>query len=117
MNFPVVKGAAYGLIQANDMLVHHGTTQTSERRKNNESDHLQKLPEHLRSFEQAVTYPPNQVYIGNLSPDELSNYARPWYEKAVQGVSRDGKFGEIMPEDEFLGLMKVVDVFDLVVLE
>jgi len=117
MNYPVIKGAAYALIQANDMLVHHGTTQTSERRKDTESEHLQNLPKHLRSFEQAVSYPPNQVYIGNLSPDELKNYARPWYEQSVAGVSRDGKFGEIMPEDEFIGLMKIVDAFDLVLLE
>lgn len=117
MNFPVIKGAAYALIQANDMLVHHGTTQTSERRKKTESEHLTELPKYLRSFEQAVTYPPNQVYIGNISPDELKNYARPWYENSISGASRDGKYGEIMPEDEFLGLMKVVDVFDLVVLE
>ena len=117
MNFPVVKGAAYALIQANDMLVHHGTTQTSERRKNIESDHLQNLSRHLRSFEQAVAYPPNQVYIGNLSPDELKKYSRPWYDNTVSEASRDGKFGEIMSEDEFLGLMKIVDVFGLVVLE
>ncbi|TGE31834.1 glycine/sarcosine/betaine reductase complex component C subunit beta [Desulfosporosinus sp. Sb-LF] len=117
MNFPVVKGAAYALIQANDMLVHHGTTQTSERRKNAESDHLQDLPKHLRSFDHAVSYPPNQVYIGNISPDELKDYARPWYEHLDLSTSRDGKFGEIMPEDEFIGLMKMVDVFDLVILE
>ena len=117
MNFPVVKGAAYALIQANNMLVHQGTTQTSEQRKNAESEHLQKLPKHLRNFEQAVAYPPNQVYIGNISPDELKNYARPWYEHPVLEASRDGKYGEIMPEDELIALMKIVDVFDLVVLE
>jgi len=112
MNYPVVKGAAYALIQANDMLVHHGTTQTSERRKNIDSEHLQNLPKHLRSFEAAVAYPPNQVYIGNIPPDELKNY-----ENSVQGASRDGKYGEIMPEDEFIALLKIVDVFDLVILE
>ncbi|ATW27303.1 glycine/sarcosine/betaine reductase complex component C subunit beta [Candidatus Formimonas warabiya] len=117
MSFPVVKGAAYALIQANDMLVHHGTTQTSDRRKNPDSEHLQKLPEHLRSFEKAVSYPPNQVYIGNMTPDDLKGIARPWYEASVPGATRDGKYGEIMPEDEFLGLMKIVDAFDLVILE
>ncbi|MEN3003394.1 glycine/sarcosine/betaine reductase complex component C subunit beta [Dehalobacterium formicoaceticum] len=117
MSFPVVKGAAYALIQANEMVIHHGSTQTSERRKNPESEHLQKLPEHLRSFQDAVSYPPNQVYIGNLTPDALKEIPRPWYEAPVSGASRDGKYGEIMPEDEFLGLMKIVDVFDLVVLE
>lgn len=117
MNYPVVKGAAYALIQTTDMLIHHGTTQTSERRKNPESEHLQKLPEHLRSFEEAVNYPPNQVYIGNVVPDELRQIPRPWYQNQMSGAGRSGKYGEIMPEDEFLGLMKIVDAFDLVVLE
>lgn len=117
MNFPVIKGAAYGLIQANDMLVYHGTTQTMERAKDAKSGHLEKLPGHLRSFEQAVGYPPNQVYIGNLTPDDLRDIPRPWYEQPVSGCRRDGKYGEIMPEDEFLGLMKMVDAFELVILE
>ncbi|ATW27686.1 glycine/sarcosine/betaine reductase complex component C subunit beta [Candidatus Formimonas warabiya] len=117
MSFPVVKGAAYALIQTNGMLIHHGTTQTSERRKNPASEHLQKLPEHLRSFEDAVSYAPNQIYIGNMTPDDLKGISRPWYQAPVAGATRDGKYGEIMPEDEFLGLMKIVDAFDLVVLE
>ncbi|CFX89105.1 3-Oxoacyl-[acyl-carrier-protein (ACP)] synthase III [Syntrophomonas zehnderi OL-4] len=117
MNYPVVKGAAYGLIQANEMLIHYGTTQTSELRINKDSDHLKKLPAHLRSFEAAVKYPPNQAYIGNITPDDLKNIPRPWYENQISTVSRNGRFGEIMPEDEFLGLMKIVDIFDLVLLE
>ncbi|MGI6678347.1 MAG: glycine/sarcosine/betaine reductase complex component C subunit beta [Dehalobacterium sp.] len=117
MSFPVVKGAAYALIQATEMMLYHGTTQTSERRKNPDSEHLQKLPEHVRSFQDAVSYPPNQVYIGNMTPDALKDIPRPWYQAPVSGASREGKYGEIMPEDEFIGLMKIVDVFDLVVLE
>ena len=61
MNFPVIKGAGYALIQATGMLLHHGTTQTTEQLVNPESKHLQQLPEHLRSFEAAVNYPPNQT--------------------------------------------------------
>lgn len=117
MSFPVIKGASYALIQTNEMVIHSGTTQTSELRKNQESEHLQKLPEHLRSFQEAVSYPPNQVYIGNMTPDDLRGIARPWYQAPVPNASRAGKYGEIMPEDEFIGLMKIVDVFDLVVLE
>ncbi len=116
MNFPVIKGAAYGLIHANGMLFHQGTTQTMERTKAVKSEHLEKLPRHLRSFEQAVGYPPNQVYIGNMTPDELKHVPRPWYEQSVS-QSRDGKYGEIIPEDEFIGLMKLVDTFELVILE
>lgn len=116
MNFPVIKGTAYTLIQARELLVHHGTTQTSERLKNQDSEHLAQLPRHLRSFEEGVAYPPNQAFIGNLPPGELKNYSRPWFSHPVAGASREGKFGEILPEDEFLALLKIVDVFDLVVL-
>lgn len=34
--------------------------------------------------------------------------------KKIPNASREGKFGEIMPQDEFIGLIKIVDVFDLV---
>src|SRR5680860_775591 len=72
MNYPVVKGAAYALIQANDMLVHHGTTQTSERRKNIDSEHLQNLPKHFRSFEAAETSPkPSEKCVVALMPQGL----------------------------------------------
>jgi len=114
MNFPVVKGASYALFQANDMVIHQGTTQTSERIVNPDSDHLKNLPKQLRSFEDAVAYPPNQVYIGNMRPKDLENIPRPWYANPVAEASRVGRYGEIMPEDEFLGLMKAVDAFDLV---
>jgi len=117
MNFPVVKGASYGLVHVPHMVIYQGTTQTSERRKNPESEHLKKLPAHLRSYEEVLKYPPNQVYIGNLLPDALKEIPRPWYENPVQDAKREGKYGEIMPEDEFLGLMKAVDSFELVLLE
>ncbi|MCE5235757.1 MAG: glycine/sarcosine/betaine reductase complex component C subunit beta [Clostridiaceae bacterium] len=117
MSFPVLKGAAYALIQANDMVLHQGSTQVSERRIHPDSEHLKNLPEHFRSFDDVVAYPPNQVYIGNLRPRDLNSIQRPWYENPVVDASREGKYGEIMPLDEFYGLMKAVDAFDLVFLE
>lgn len=117
MNFPVVKGAAYALMHAKNMVIHQGTTQTTDMRKNPASEHLKALPNHLRSFEEVVNYPPNQAFIGNITPEELKKIPRPWYENGMSGAIRNGKYGEIMPEDEFLGLMKIVDTFDLVVLE
>lgn len=117
MNFPVLKGASYALIHAPDMVVHQGTTQTSERRLNPQSEHLKNLPQALRTFEAAVQYGPNQVYIGNLLPDKLKEIPRPWYENPVEGASREGKYGEIFPQGEFYGLLKVVDAFELVHLE
>ncbi|QCX34648.1 glycine reductase [Caloramator sp. E03] len=115
--FPVIKGASYILINTPDMVINNGITQTVERETNPDSEYLKKISNYLRSFEDVVSYPVNQTYIGNLAPEELGEMPRPWYQKKIDGASRYGKFGEIMPEDEFYGLMKVSDTFDLVVLE
>ena len=114
MNYPVVKGTSYVLVHAEDMVIHNGTTQSTERTINPDSEYLKKLPNHLRSFDEAVNYLPNQVYIGNITPEELGKHEQPWYNKPLENANRDGKFGEIMPEDEFIGLIKIVDAFDLV---
>mgnify|MGYP003376566450 CR=1 FL=1 len=113
----VIKGAGYILSHAPDMVLHNGTTQTTEKVVNPNSEYLVKLPEHLRTYEQAVNYMPNQVYIGNMTPDELAGYEQPWYNQDAPVKERYGKFGEIMPQDEFYLLMQVSDVFDLVELE
>jgi hypothetical protein len=78
---------------------------------------LSPMMSHLRTFDQAVAYPPNQVFIGNLDPDELWNFPSPWYKNPVPNASRWGKFGEIMPEDEFYGVLKICDQFGLIMLE
>jgi glycine/sarcosine/betaine reductase complex component C subunit beta len=115
--FPVIKGASYILVNAPDMIIHNGTTQTLEKETNPDSDYLKKLPEHIRSFEDAVAYPPNQAYIGNLDPMELAAMEKPWHAKTIENAARWGKFGEIMPQDEFYGLMKISDAFGVVMLE
>ncbi|WP_061995917.1 glycine/sarcosine/betaine reductase complex component C subunit beta [Clostridium sp. ATCC 25772] len=117
MNFPVLKKASYILVNAPDMVIHNGTTQTSERQTNPNSEYLKVLKDHLRPFDEVVAYAPNQTYIGNLTPEQLSEMPRPWFGKNVENADRFGKFGEIMPQDEFCGLMKICDVFDLVILE
>lgn len=117
MSYAVVKGAGYILVHTPDMILHNGTTQTTERFSNPDSEYLKKLPQHYRSYEEVVSYPPNQVYIGTIKPDDLKTYEMPWYNKKVEGADRYGKLGEIMPQDEFIGLLKIVDVFDLVKLE
>ena len=61
----VIKGAGYILAHAPDMVLHNGTTQTTERIVNPESEYLKELPNHIRSFDQVLSYWPNQVYIGN----------------------------------------------------
>ena len=115
--YPVLKGASYTLSITPDMVIHNGTTQTTEMIVNPESEYLKELPNHLRSFEDAVSYIPNQVYIGNATPDDLAQVEFPYYDKVKEGAERYGKYGEIMPEDEFLLLAQACDMFEVVMLE
>lgn len=121
MNNAVIKGTGYILVHGPDFVIHNGTTQSTEMVVNPDSEYLKVLPNHLRSYEDVVTYPPNQVYIGNKRPEDLLDFEMPWADKKVKGatgrVGRFGKYGEIMPQDEFLGLMQICDVFDLIFLE
>ena len=113
----VLKGSSFVLVHAPDMLVHGGTTQVTERIVNPSSEYLQELPKHLRSFEDAVNYLPNQVYIGNNTPADLAAAGDTWYDKPMKDADRFGAFGEIMPQDEFYLLVQTCDVFDLVMLD
>lgn len=112
----VIKATSYILVHAPDMLLHNGTTQTNERAVNGDSEYLKQLPQHLRTFREVVKYPPNQAYIGNINPLELSATPIPWYVNGCE-EKREGKFGEIMPQEEFYLLMQACDSFDLVMLE
>ena len=113
----VFKGASYILAHTPDMVLWNGTTQTTERIVNPESEYLKELPAHIRTFDQALAYWPNQVYIGNKTPDELAQIPQPWYDKTCEVNARYGKFGQMMPQEEFLLLMQACDVFDLVKLD
>ena len=113
----VVKGTGYILVHTPDMVLHNGTTQTTERVVNPDSEYLKELPKHIRSYEQVLSYWPNQVYIGNKTPDDLAAVPQPWYDKTCDCSERVGKFGEIMPQREFLLLVQACDVFELVRLD
>ena len=113
----VIKGASYVLAHTPEMVVYNGTTQTTERVVNPESEYLKELRSHLRSYEECVNYWPNQVYIGNATPEELSKVEFPYYDKTREGSERYGKFGEIMPEEEFLLLVQACDMFEVVKLD
>lgn len=117
MNNAVIKAAGYVLVHTQDMIMHNGTTQTVEMRVNPESEYLKAVPNNLRTFEEVVNYAPNQVYIGNMTPAELGQMEKPWVGKDVPNADRFGKFGEIMPQEDFIMMIKNADVFDLVLLE
>lgn len=113
----VIKGAGYILVHAPDMVLHNGSTQITERVVNPGSEYLRELPGRIRSYEQVLSYYPNQVYIGNVTPDAFAAVPQPWYDKECPVNDRYGQFGQIMPQEEFLLLMQACDVFDLVKLD
>lgn len=113
----VIKYASYILAHAPNILLEGGSTQMMERAANPDSDYLKELPAHLRSYEAARDYLPNQTYIGNLTPEELGAAAQPWHDLPAAPAGRYGAFGEIMPEDEFYLMLLVCDAFELVWLE
>lgn len=117
MSYAVVKSASYVLIHTPDMVVNNGTTQTVEKLSNPNSEYLKNIRSHLRTYEEVVSYPPNQVYIGNLSPEELKKINKPWYEEKISSGKNIGKFGEILSQELFIGLIKISDSFDLVMIE
>ncbi|MBR2674691.1 MAG: glycine reductase [Mogibacterium sp.] len=116
-DYAVIRGASYTLAHTPDMVIHDGATQVTERIVNPEGEYLKELPKHLRTYNDVLAYAPNQVYIGNMSSRDLETMEMPWYDKAAAIKDRKGKYGEIMPQDEYYGLMQICDVFDLVVLE
>jgi glycine/sarcosine/betaine reductase complex component C subunit beta len=112
---PVVKQATYFLGHV-PSLVRHGSKPSREIAK--DPSLLKPVLDHLWTFEKAVAYPPNQVFIGNLDPDDLlRKIPPPWYKHLIPGASRRGIFGEIMPEEEFYGMMKICDEFELLLME
>ncbi|MDI9472369.1 MAG: glycine reductase [Tissierellia bacterium] len=115
--FPSLRAASYVLVHAPDMVIHNGSTQVVERTVNPESEYLKALPNHLRTFEEVVAYAPNQVYIGNMKPEELREIKEPWFDKPVASASADGPMGRIFEERLLIGLIKACDAFDLVLLE
>lgn len=111
---PVVKGVTYFLAHVPNM-IRYGSKPSRE--IDMDPSVLTKVLGHLNPFEKAVAYPPNQVYIGNMDPDNLLNIPTPWYENGVSDASRHGPFGEIMPEEEFYGVMKICDEFNILLME
>src|SRR5712691_5257987 len=111
----VVRGVACVLIHTPG-LVRHGSKPSRElSRGGAEAPLLATMQEHLRSYTQAVAYPPNQAVIGNIAPEALFDIPRPWWCADTSGQAKAmGPFGEIMAEEAFWGLLRLADDFELV---
>jgi glycine/sarcosine/betaine reductase complex component C subunit beta len=103
--------ASYALFHVPD-LVRYGSKPAREIRR--APERLEELRAHLRSFEQAVAYPPNQVFIGHLTPDELAAIDRPWYCRPLTGAEPVGPFGGIYDQGALYRLLADADMFGLV---
>jgi glycine/sarcosine/betaine reductase complex component C subunit beta len=68
----------------------------------------------LRGFDDAVAYPPNQVVIGNLRPEDLWDRERPWWKQPVDDASAEGAFGDIGTQADFYTALAEADQFDLI---
>ncbi|MGP1612413.1 MAG: glycine/sarcosine/betaine reductase complex component C subunit beta [Catonella sp.] len=113
----IIKGTGYALAHTPSMIIHNGSTAVTEKIVNPDSDFLKAIPSHIRSYQDVVDYWPNQVYIGNATPAQFKEVEFPYFDKHMEGANRYGKFGEIMPEAEFLLLVQASDVFEVVMLE
>jgi len=74
---------------------------------------LERLLAARRSFDDAVAYVPNQIFVGNRDPSELWELPEPWHAAPLHDANRWGRDGEITPQDELLCLMAACDEFDL----
>jgi betaine reductase len=112
-NQPVIRRVRYFLAHTPG-LVRHGSKPAREIAR--DPALALRIADHLRPYEAAVSYPPNQAFLGGIYPDDLRKIERPWY-LSKQEAPRRQPHGEIMPEEEFYGLLKICDSFDLIWLE
>jgi betaine reductase len=108
---PVIRNAAFCLAHVPE-LVRYGSKPRREIAE--DAAFEQRLSSALRSFAEAVSYAPNQTFVGNLSPEQLARIDRPWYETHVRahGHGATGRFGEIIDQATFYGILKQADVLE-----
>ena len=108
MGNPVIRNCSHCLVHVPD-LVRYGSKPRRETLKDPSTDG--RLAERLRSFEDAVRYPPNQTAIGNLTPERLAEIPRLWFESgACDDAPATGPFGTIVGQDLFYALLQTANV-------
>ena len=110
MNTAAIHGCSLVLAHAPD-LVRHGSKPARELALDG-GTLLAGITGALRSYEEALTYPPHQVFIGNLSPSELWEIGRPWWRDRA-APKREGPFGVLIPQEELYERMAASDAFRL----
>ena len=92
-------------------LVRHGSKPTRELAADSDGL-LASISGALRSYDDALGYPPNQALIGNLRPEALWEIERPWWRHPVEPRS-EGPYGVIVDQAELYRRMQDADRFGL----
>ena len=103
-----IHGCSLVLAHAPD-LVRHGSKPTRE-------DAADQIAPKLRSFEEALGYPPHQVFLGNLEPQTLWQIDRPWWAHPAD-PKREGPFGAFIDEEALYARLEAADQFQLLKLD
>jgi glycine/sarcosine/betaine reductase complex component C subunit beta len=90
-------------------LVRYGSKPTRE-------DAAEQIAPRLRTFEEALGYPPHQVFLGNLRPEALWEIERPWWRYPGE-AKREGPFGVFIDEEELYRRLEEADQFQLLRLD
>lgn len=112
MTVPVVTAASAVLAHAPG-LARHGSKPARELLR--DEGVRDRFLASLRSFDEAVGYAPHQAFLGTMHPRALP--PRPHAGKVLDGAERFAGAGELMPAEEFLGLLALADDFDLITLD
>ena len=114
MSGAAVRGCSLVLAHAPD-LVRHGSKPARELAADRD-ELLGRITGALRSYDDALGYPPHQAFIGNLRPTALSGIERPWWRHPVE-PKREGPFGVLVPQEELYERMFAADAFQLLRLD
>lgn len=114
MQDPVIRNTSFNLVHVPD-LVRYGSKPGREIARNPGLE--SQLTGALRPFSDAVRYPPNQTFIGNLSPDALGALPRPWFVEPPCAHAAAGPFGEIVSQEHFYALLHAANVLEPALVE
>jgi glycine/sarcosine/betaine reductase complex component C subunit beta len=96
-------------------LVRHGSKPARELAADRDGL-LGSLTRALRTYEEALAYPPHQVLLGNLRPEALWDVKRPWWRHGVDARA-DGPYGVFVDEPELYRRLQEADAFGLLRLD
>lgn len=105
-----IHGCSLVLAHAPD-LVCHGSKPARELAADRDGL-LSSLNGALRTYEDAIAYPPHQALLGNLRPEELWDIERPWWRQPGEPRAA-GPYGDFLDEAALYRHMQEADAFGL----